>query len=131
MGAHDFKYRPTEAEIAYIRKAYESSSAFIAICGGIQAPMLAGLLKGKSATAPRPFLPMAKEMSPDTEWHEKRWHVDGKMWTSGTLLNGNDLMAAFAERYWGGEDSLARHMVLLGHWPTRDVNYADAPTSVF
>lgn len=126
MGAHDFKYTPNETELAYIRKTYESCSAFIAICGGIQAPMQAGLLKGLSATAPRPLLPIAKQLSPDTEWHEKRWHNDGKMWTSGTLLNGNDLMAAFAQKYWGGEESLAHWNVHMGHWPQRDVDYKDS-----
>jgi transcriptional regulator GlxA family with amidase domain len=128
MGAHGVNYQPNETELAYVRKAYEESTAFITICGGIQAPLLAGVLKGKSATGPRPLLPMAKLQAPDTEWHEKRWHRDGKLWTSGALLNGLDLMAAFVTEYWGGEGSLVEFMLHLGHYPVRDVNYADAPS---
>jgi len=128
MGAHDINYQPNETELAYVRKAYEDSTAFIAICGGIQTPLLAGVFKGKSATGPRAMLDMVRQMSPDTKWEEKRWHRDGKLWTSGALINGLDLMSAFVTEYWGGEGSLAEWVLALTHCPSRDVNYADAPT---
>jgi transcriptional regulator GlxA family with amidase domain len=90
---------------------------------------MAGLLRGKTATAPRFLLPLAKEMSPDTNFVEKRWCRDGKLWTSGALLNGLDLMREFALTYWGGR-GLVEYLGELGHWPIRDVDYKDAVSSV-
>jgi hypothetical protein len=52
MGAYYPGYTPSEAELAYIRKSNDESSAFLAICGGFQPAMLAGVLAGKTATAP-------------------------------------------------------------------------------
>jgi len=130
MGAHNMNYKPNEKELAYVRKAYDEAAAFITICGGIQAALEAGVLQGKSATGPRALLPMAQELSPNTEWLEKRWHRDGKLWTSGALLNGLDLMYAFVNEYWGGEGTLIEFLLRLGHCPVRDVNYADAPSKL-
>lgn len=130
MGANTVSYTPTEAELAYVRKAYEQSSAFISICGGVQIPMQAGLLSGKTVTGPRPMLEMAKQLVPDATWLEKRWVQDEKLWTSGTLLNGLDLMRAFVTQTWGGEGTLVDYILELGHWPIRDVDYKDAPSKV-
>lgn len=95
MGQRKVGYAENEAEIAFIRKAYEDCSAFLAICGGYESAHRAGLLKGKTATAPRVILHQLREESPETNWIEQRWARDGKMWTSGILLNGLDLMMAF------------------------------------
>ncbi|KIW19678.1 hypothetical protein PV08_00252 [Exophiala spinifera] len=130
MGAHNVGYQPNEVELAYVRKAYENSSAFITVCGGIQAALDAGVLKGKSATCPRFLLPYARKTAPDTKWEEKRWQRDGKLWTSGALLNGLDLIRAFGKEMWGGEGSLVNYWLEMGHFPERDVNYGDAPSKV-
>ena len=130
MGAHvDGGYTPTEAELDFIRKSYDDCSAFITVCGGMLAPFQAGLFKGKTVTAPRFLLEPCRKMGPDTTWLEKRWHRDGKLWTSGALLNGLDLMRAFGNEYWGGEGSLMQFELELGHYPIRDVGYADAPST--
>lgn len=41
-----------------------------------------------------------KEEGKKTTWVERRWARDGKMWTSGALLNGLDLMREFVKEYW-------------------------------
>ena len=87
---------------------------------------MAGVYQGKTATAPREMLEQLRSTTTGIEWVEERWHRDGKLWTSGILLNGLSLMRAFAEIIWGGEGTLAERMLLLGDWPKRDVNYADA-----
>lgn len=125
MGAHFLGYEPSEKELAFIRKSYDDCAAFLTICGGLEGPLKAGVLAGKTATAPVPMLPLVRELAPDTTWVERRWARDGKLWTSGTLLNGFDLMAAFAAEYWGGPGSLMEHMIKMGGWPKRNVEFGD------
>lgn len=132
MGAHNFmQYQPTEAELEFVRKSYDDSTAFITVCGGIEVPRLAGVLKGKTATSPRFGLEGYRQQSPETNWVEKRWVRDGKLWTSGALLNGLDLMTNFCHEYWGGgEDTLCGTMSRIGAFPNRDVDYKDVSWSI-
>jgi transcriptional regulator GlxA family with amidase domain len=127
-GAHHSGYNLTEAELAFARKAYESCAAFISICGGIEIPLRAGITKGKKATGPRFMLEQYRQWEPETEWLEKRWVHDGKLWTSGALTNGQDLMHAFTHELWGDRINPAVKMLsVLGCWINRDVDYKDEP----
>ncbi|KAI1614303.1 class I glutamine amidotransferase-like protein [Exophiala viscosa] len=130
MGAHKQSYNANEIELAFVRKSYETCSAFITICGGFQTALQAGLFVDKTATAPRLFLSHLREAAPQTNWVVKRWQRDGKLWTSGTLLNGLDLIRAFVTEYWGGEGTLAEFTVELGHFPKRDVDYKDTTSQL-
>jgi transcriptional regulator GlxA family with amidase domain len=125
MGAYTLSYDLTEAELLFIRKSYDEASAFLTICGGFQGPLQAGVFQGKTATAPRPMLGMLRESAPAVQWIEKRWAHDGKLWTSGTLLNGVDLMAAFIRETWGENDTLQDFMLKFGGVTTRNVDYED------
>jgi len=125
MGAHEVNYNLSAAEIAFIRKSFDDCAAFITVCGGFLAALQAGLLEGRTATGPRPMLAGLRQMAPRVKWVEKRWARDGKLWTSGALLNGLDLTRAFATEYWGGKDTLVEVLLALGAYPDRDVNYAD------
>lgn len=125
MGAHDSRYTLNDAELNFIRKSYDGCVAFITICGGFLSALQAGLLEGKIATGPRPMLNGLRQAAPGVKWVEKRWARDGKLWTSGALLNGLDLTRAFVTEYWGGKDTLAEFALALGAYPDRDVNYAD------
>ena len=127
MGAHTFAYEPSQVDLAFIRKSYEDCSAFLTICGGMMSPLKAGVFQGKSATAPRMILDSLREKNLGVDWQEKRWVRDGKLWSSGTLLNGLDLMYAFCNETWGGEGSLVEFQMNLTSWPIRDVDYKDAP----
>ncbi|KAF7196024.1 Isonitrile hydratase [Pseudocercospora fuligena] len=123
MGAHHGNYTPNEAELAFVRKSYEDSSAFLSICAGMMVFLQAGVLDGKTATGPQPFLSILKEKHPETNWVEKRYVRDGKIWTSGALLNGLDLMKAFVTETFGGPGTLAEAIIEIGAWPKRDVEY--------
>ncbi|KAK3998052.1 class I glutamine amidotransferase-like protein [Cladorrhinum sp. PSN332] len=128
IGAHNIGYNPSEAELAFTRKVYEECAAFITICAGVEVPLRAGILQDKTATGPREFMPMLRAMSPGTNWVEKRWVRDGKLWTSGALLNGLDLMRGFGEEVWGsGKEGggLVGKMLDMGGFPVRDVDYRD------
>ncbi|CAI6336137.1 unnamed protein product [Periconia digitata] len=120
IGAWLPSYTPNEAELAFIRKSHEDCSAFLTICGGFTAAQMTGLLDGKMATAPRFMIPMLKEQHPRTTWVDKRVVRDGKIWTSGALLNGLDLMREFVKETW---PEIASVVVPLGGWPVRGLEY--------
>ncbi|KAM5343996.1 hypothetical protein ACJ41O_012533 [Fusarium nematophilum] len=128
VGAHNFGYTPNAAELSFVRKCWKECTAFLTICGGVQVPLLAGILEGKTATGPCSMLDMFRQQAPTTDWVERRWVRDGKLWTSGALLNGTDLLYAFTHEYWGkSEDSLVSVLSKLGAWPNREVTYQDVP----
>ncbi|KAM0720654.1 hypothetical protein Q7P37_004791 [Cladosporium fusiforme] len=128
MGAHHMGYTLTEGEVNFIRKTHEHCAAFLFVCGSFMAGLQAGLLQGKTATGPRPMIEHLRQSNPEVNWVTKRWARDGKIWTSGALLNGTDMVKAFAEETWGGEEEDLFGMILrLGGYPYRDINYADVP----
>jgi transcriptional regulator GlxA family with amidase domain len=119
-------YTPDDTELAFVRKAWDDCSAFLTICGGILVPLQAGILEDKTATAPAFMVDDVRKQAPGTNWVTKRWVRDGKLWTSGALLNGTDMMTNFVKSYWGkGDDSLVGFLCKLGAWPDRDIDYKD------
>ena len=119
IGAYIIGYNPTEAELAFVRKAHDESSAFMTICGGMMAAQAAGVLVGKTATAPRFMVELLKQ-DPRTTWVDRRWARDGKIWTSGALLNGLDMMREFLLETW---PELGASAVNLGGVPIRSAEY--------
>jgi transcriptional regulator GlxA family with amidase domain len=120
-----FDYQATEAEIAFLRKTHDDCTALLLVCAGFQPALVAGLLEGKTATAPRPFLATMKQSAPGVNWIQKRYVRDGKIWTTGSLLNGFDMVAAFGRESWGGEGTVVNVLTQEGGWPDRDVDYKD------
>lgn len=90
-------YHPTPAEQKFIKEKYDEVDFFFTVCTGILPALHSGILSGKRVTAPRGLLPLLRNMAPNVQWTEKRWEVDdsGKLWTSGGVTNGHDMMAAF------------------------------------
>ncbi|KAF4549959.1 Hypothetical protein D9617_19g102640 [Elsinoe fawcettii] len=129
MGAHwsgdGSESKQSDIELDFVRRAYQECTAFISICGGMQIPLAAGLLDGKTCTGPRMSLGRLREDHPHVKFVEKRYVNDGKLWTSSTLLNGLDLMRAFVEKIWGGPGTLAETVLRDGAWPTRGVEFRD------
>ncbi|KAJ5459309.1 hypothetical protein N7530_011253 [Penicillium desertorum] len=128
VGAMSFNYQATEAEIAFLRKTHDDCTALLLVCAGFQPALVAGLLEGKTATAPRPFLATMKQSAPGVNWIQKRYVRDGKIWTTGSLLNGFDMVAAFGRENWGGEGTFIGVLTQEGGWPDRDVDYKDIQT---
>jgi transcriptional regulator GlxA family with amidase domain len=71
------------------------------------------------------MLDILRKQAPETNWVPKRWVRDGKLWTSGALLNGADMMTNFIKHYWGGEGTYAEFLSKLGAWTDRDIDYKD------
>lgn len=53
MGAPEGIYKPSTAEKDFLRKVAADGAVFIAMCGGFSLLLHAGLLHGRTATAPR------------------------------------------------------------------------------
>lgn len=91
----EITYKPSPAVLAFLREKYEEVSILFTICSGAIPVANAGVLSGKSATCPRALIPMMSAHYPDVKWEEKRWVHDGKIWSSGGVTNGLDMMAAY------------------------------------
>lgn len=92
------------------------------ICAGMLPAQMAGVLADHTCTAPSFMLPLLKQDT-RTKWVEKRAHRDGKVWTSGALLNGLDLMKMFVMTYW---PEMAAFAAPLGGWPERSLEFESA-----
>ena len=55
---------------------------------------------------------MLKEEKPEVKWVEKRWVRDGKVWSSGAVANGVELMASFMREEFAEQRELTE--ILLG-----------------
>ncbi|GJE84063.1 class I glutamine amidotransferase-like protein [Phanerochaete sordida] len=91
-------YQASAAEKAFIREQLPGLKALLGICTGSFVLAEAGVLDGVTATATRGLLPRYREAAPQVKWVEKRWEVEGKIWTSGGVTNGHDMVAAFARK---------------------------------
>lgn len=93
----DPKYVATPAELEFIRAKNAEVSAILTVCTGIMPALQSGILAGQRATAPRAMIPILKQMAPNVEWVDKRWTTseDGKLWSSGAVTNGIEMMATF------------------------------------
>jgi transcriptional regulator GlxA family with amidase domain len=90
----------SQAESDFIRARADEVKFLASVCTGAFALADAGVLDGKAATATAHFLPDLEKKYPKVKWAQKRWVNDGKVWTSGTITNGMDMMAAYiAERF--------------------------------
>lgn len=79
----------------FIREKFAEAEAVLLVCTGVFPVVRCGVLNGKRATATREFIPQLAQEFPDVKWDEKRWVRDGKIWTSGAVTNGIDMVAAF------------------------------------
>jgi transcriptional regulator GlxA family with amidase domain len=117
-------YELNEQGLEFVRKAYKECTAFLTICAGFVAAKQAGLLKGKTVAAPRFMLGDLRKSDPGTKWVERRWAHDGKVLSSGTLLNGLDIVRAFAEYTWGSEGGIAGPLLEIGAWPVSNTEFS-------
>lgn len=100
------------------------------VCGGILIAVQAGIVSGKTITGPRFLMDSFHKAAPDANWVVKRHVQDGKLWTSGALLNGLDMMYTFMRQTWpssGGEPNLIDIGLSLGSGVNRDMDYKDEP----
>ncbi|KAK3397954.1 class I glutamine amidotransferase-like protein [Sordaria brevicollis] len=80
----------------------EKKTDILSVCSGIYLCGAAGILKGKKACGPRGLQGDLRKRfeSQEVDWvgEELRWVVDGNLWSSGGVTNGNDLVAAYTRQ---------------------------------
>lgn len=99
-----------ESATTYIKSVFASTSGstpsnpppvILSVCSGIIPLATTGLLDNRTATAPRGLLRALKKKYPKVTWIDKRWAVSdegkkgGRIWTSGAVTNGDDMVSAF------------------------------------
>ncbi|RMZ83945.1 hypothetical protein DV737_g1372, partial [Chaetothyriales sp. CBS 132003] len=95
--------RPSPAMTEFIRShANADTTDILVICTGSFLAAHTGVLDGKTATGPRPLVEShLKKFFPKVNWtDDRRWVVDesGKLWTSGAITNGLDLVAEYLRK---------------------------------
>ncbi|KAI4203307.1 MAG: hypothetical protein LQ350_002004 [Teloschistes chrysophthalmus] len=95
IGGPNPSYRPSPSIQKFLQDQYAHVRAFMIVCTGCNPAVYSGILDHKTATAPLALLPMLKKEAPQVKWVEKRWVRDGKVWTSGAIANGMEMMAGF------------------------------------
>ncbi|KAL8836776.1 MAG: hypothetical protein Q9176_006099 [Flavoplaca citrina] len=116
-------YRPSEAIQHFIQTQYQHVRHLLTICTGYIPALYSGVLDGKTVTAPRGLLPMLKEEKPDVKWVEKRWVRDGKVWSSGAVANGMDMMACFMKEEFKEQGALTEMALGIADFARRGEAY--------
>jgi transcriptional regulator GlxA family with amidase domain len=80
-------HRPAAAD-KFMKEVAKETKNILTACTGAMWLASSGVLDGKKATTNRMFLGMAKQMYPKVEWMDRRWIVDGEIWTSGGAFAG-------------------------------------------
>ena len=75
--------QPSENVKKFIRAHAASKTDILTVCTGVFPAAYSGILEGRRATGPRPLLPRLRKQFPGTSWMDKRWEVDGNLWSSG------------------------------------------------
>lgn len=87
---------------AFVRgHASQKNTIIMTVCLGIYVAGQAGILEGKNVTGTGGYL-ADLEKKFKANWVKKRWMHDGNIWTSGTITNGNDMIAAFLKQLYPG-----------------------------
>ncbi|KAL8858070.1 MAG: hypothetical protein Q9178_005395 [Gyalolechia marmorata] len=123
IGGPDPSYRPSKAVQDFVQKQYEHVRALLTVCTGYLPALYSGILDGKTATAPRDLLPMLKEEKPEVKWVEKRWVRDGKVWSSGAVANGVELMASFMREEFAEQRELTEIFLEMADFAQRGEFY--------
>jgi transcriptional regulator GlxA family with amidase domain len=115
----DFELDPKYAE--FIRRHVAAGKLLFTTCTGAMVAALAGVLDGKKATVNHAAIPFLEEKLPAVNWtDEKKWIIDGNIWTSGGAVAGMDMLAHWVKESFG-LDVLTLGSSMLDYEP-RDVD---------
>jgi transcriptional regulator GlxA family with amidase domain len=95
------KLSPRFAE--FLRVHVKAGKGLFTTCTGALAIAPSGVLDGKTATTNHGVLQLAKQLSPNVNWVQKRWVEDGNIWTAGGACAGMDMMAHWVIKNYGME----------------------------
>ncbi|KAK6606348.1 hypothetical protein ACHAPF_004762 [Botrytis cinerea] len=99
----------------------------LSVCTGIFLVAQSGILEGLSASGPRALIPRLKKEFPDTKWvDDRRWVVDGNMWSSGGITNGLEMIAAYIRQRFPGP--AAEAVIAMADVGEKGVSYTNGNT---
>ncbi|KAL7813116.1 class I glutamine amidotransferase-like protein [Trichoderma gracile] len=97
---HNFELHPKQAE--FIRKHAEAGKLLWTTCTGASIVASTGVLDGKRATVNNVEYSWVRKRWPKVNWtREKKWVVDGNIWTSSGACAGVDMVAHWLEENYG------------------------------
>ncbi|GKU07204.1 dj-1 family protein [Fusarium langsethiae] len=115
----NFELHPKYAE--FIQRHVAAGKLLFTTCTGAAVAAAAGVLDGKKATVNHGALPFLKQMFPSVNWtDEKKWIIDGNIWTAGGAVAGMDMFAHWVKENYG-LDVLTLGSSILDYEP-RDVD---------
>ncbi|PSN72221.1 ThiJ/PfpI family protein [Corynespora cassiicola Philippines] len=94
--------KPAEEVLEFVRKQVSAGVDLITVCTGGFVAGYAGVLDGKVATGTRGVMDLLEKEFPKVKWVDKRYVRDGRVWTSGGITNGMDLVAVYMREKWPG-----------------------------
>jgi len=125
----------TPKERAFVRKVTDSpnSIATMTICTGVNILASSGALVGHNATAPYILYPLLEKKHPQVNWNWTRWvrTANGKLWTSGSIGNGLDMVAAFMRDYFWDRPELVELVLTSSAVGDRGKEYTEVEKRVF
>jgi transcriptional regulator GlxA family with amidase domain len=125
----------TPKERAFVRNATDSprTIAAMTVCTGVNILASAGALVGHNATAPYILYPLLEKQHPTVHWSQARWvrTAEGKLWTSGSIGNGLDMVAAFMREYFWDRPELVELVLAAAAVGDRGREYSEREMKVF
>lgn len=115
----NFKLDPKYAD--FIRRHVAAGKLLFSTCTGPGVVASTGVLDGKRATINNAAFRMAETKYPDVKWTiEKKWVIDGNIWTGGGAVAGMDMFAHWIKETYG-QDVLVHGAGMLDFEP-RDID---------
>jgi len=125
----------TPKERAFVRNITDSPNtiATMTICTGVNILASSGALAGHNATAPYILYPLLEKKHPQVNWSWTRWvsTANGKLWTSGSIGNGLDMVAAFMRDYFWDRPELVELVLTSSAVGDRGKEYSEVEKRVF
>ncbi|KAM0721979.1 hypothetical protein Q7P37_002905 [Cladosporium fusiforme] len=98
----DFSFAPSYKD--FIKRHVAAGKLIFTTCTGASALATTGVLDGKNATVNNVEYNYVKRTFPQVKWaKDKKWVVDGNIWTGSGALAGMDMFAHWIKERFGAE----------------------------
>tara|TARA_R110002003_G_scaffold1035_16_gene22183 strand:- start:2419 stop:3135 length:717 start_codon:yes stop_codon:yes gene_type:complete len=107
--------------IDFIKRHHAAGKTIFTTCTGASALASTGILDGKNATVNNVEYNWIAKKYPKVKWsNDKKWVIDGNIWTGGGVIAGMDMFAHWLEKTYGKDVMIAAAMQL--DYEPRDIN---------
>ncbi|ORX93756.1 PfpI endopeptidase-like protein [Clohesyomyces aquaticus] len=89
----------------FVKSHFDTGNTdILTVCTGVIIAAASGILENRTATGSRGIVdPILRKQYPGTKWRDDvRWWIEGRIWTSGGITNGQDMVAAYIRQRWPG-----------------------------